>query len=488
MDESIVINSKSPMMLQYFVPFNFSNNRFSEICRTVTDGKQDGSGCWEETTFPLEDNTIIYAHVLAMMNVRKNESSVCRSWKYQPEENDRYLFVDHRSREEQVGVVFSLSDIHIHLCKTGVGFVSYQAVFENCKRLDSAILVRFQNRIKKLNFTNKQLWILRSRSNAGSEEWNNEPESRKQVMLGKKILELIPAGLRPEIQFIGTGKDDPVPPASLLFSYVCYNCEDRDRLKETTVHMAMGFDLRNRQSKETNQSCHELANDVFYYVAQGGCAISVISNAENEYFFVKNSPAAKYSFVLFLLLYQHCSLLNFTMRLYTDFPSDSQSYLGSSAYAEKMQDFLTDVDTFLMKSDLSTVSHIQSYNLFYTACRKALNIEEDKQSLRSGFESLSSIQRSKLALDREAQVQAEQENQEKFNHMVEYLAIILGLIECLSEGTNFIHRVHLLIRHPSELGATDYIGMALFLAVLVVVVILFIRIRMIRRAIRRRKR
>ena len=487
MDESVVINSKSPIMLQYFVPFRFDNNRFSELSRAVTAVCRDESACWEETLFPLEDNTILYEHVLAMMNVRENPSSVCRSWKYTRTEHDRYLFVDHRSRDEQVGAVFFLSDIYIHLCKTGVGFLAYQASFENSKRLDSAMLIRFQNRIKKLNITNKQLWILRDRRIAESEEWKDEPEDRKQVMLGKKLLELIPESLRPEIGFIGAGKEDPVPPAALLFSYLCYHCEDRDRLKETTVHMAMGFDPRNRQSAETNRSCHELSNDVFYYVCQGGCAISVISNAENEYFFIRNSPAARYSFVLFLLLYQHSSLLNFTMRLYTDFPSDSQSYLGNSAYADKMQDFLTDVDAFLMKSDISTVSYLQSYNVFYAACRKALNIEEDKQSLRSGFESLSSIQRSRQAVDRETQAQKEQDNQEKFNHMVEYLAIILGLIECLSEGTNFIHRVHLLFTDCRQLDATDYIGMGLFLAVLLVVVVLFFRIRKIRKTMKRRE-
>ena len=52
-------------------------------------------------------------------------------------------------------------------------------------------------------------------------------------------------------------------------------------------------------------------------------------------------------------------------QLSAGFPSDSRAYLGNSDYADKMQDFMTDVDTFLLKNGIATVSHVHFHNYFY---------------------------------------------------------------------------------------------------------------------------
>ena len=422
MDQSIRIRSKAPVTLQYFVPFRFEDSRFDAFNKAFEAEQREGENLWGKTSFPLADNTLFYTHVLSMMNVRENGNSVCRSWKLLLPEGNRYLYMDHRSREEQTGYVFTLTDVYVHLFKTGIGFLGYQVAFSSKRLQDPAMLIRFQNRIKRLNISNKQLYILTGPGDPVPEGGTADSSGRKPVMLGRKLTELLPGSIRPETGFFGVAGENQIPAAALLFSYLCYDCTDRDRLKEITVHMALGYDLRNRQSGETIEACRELTGDVYFYVSQGGCAISVIPNAENENHFVRNSPADKYSFILAVLFYQHCTLLNFTTRLYTDFPSDSRAYLGNSDYADRMQDFITDVDTFLMKGDFSSVSHIQTYNKFYAVSRAALNIEEDKQGLRSGFESLAGIQKS--------------QQEEKLNNRINVIATLLAVLALLPEFCN----------------------------------------------------
>ena len=484
MDERIMLCDGAPVMLQYYFPFRFDDSLFDAHCDALASAAEDGSPLWREEGFPVDRNTVFYEHVLSMMNVRDNPHSVCRSWKLLKPEGSRYEFRPQDGGCEPIR--FSLADVRVHLFRAGIGFIGYRTIMEDGAPLTSGQLIRFQNRIKKISRKDKELFVLPDDEGDGGPADRKAPRDGKQVRLARVVTELLPRDLLPRIRFFGEREDFHVPQAALLFSYLCYDGADRDALKEVTVHMAMGYDLGNTRSGETIRSCNDLGRDVVYYASQNGCAISAVPNEVNRSFFVSNSPAEKYHFIFFILLYQHISLLNFSIRLFEDFPSSSRSYLGNSDYADRMQDFMTDVDTFLMKNDIATVSHEQFHNLFYETCRRAMRIEEDKQSLRSGFESLASIQRSRQLRDREEQEQLDQEKQEKFSHTVEYLAIILGLIEILSEVVSFIQRAHLLLTRPSALSATDYIAMGLFLAVAFIVIFLIVKIFRLR-PVRRKK-
>ena len=466
MDGKIRIIPGSPVFLQYYVPFRFNDDRFREISGRFASEAQDGTALWQKAAFPIDNTTVFYDHVLSMMNVRENGNSVCQSWKRLRPEGSRYMFLCDKDEE----IRFSLSEIYVHLFKAGTGFLSYQVVLEDGAVQDSGQLITLQCRLKKLNRKDKALWIFDETSAGEKPDGQAGPSSWKQVRLGRKIAELLPEGISPEVEFFSAADKFPIPAAALMFSYLCYDCEDRDRLREAAVHMAMGFDLTNKQSEETIRSCHELASNVYFYVSQNGCAISVNPNELNRDFFVNHSPAAKYNFILFILLYQHCSLLNFTMRLCAGFPSDSRAYLGNADYADKMQDFMTDVDTFLLKNDIATVSHVHFHNYFYAVSRKALNIEEDKQALRSGFDSLSGIQKSH-------QYQDIQEKQEKQNHRINIIAIFLAVLALLPEfcDLDFTARIiTFFTKGWSALKPNEQLSVGVFFTIFATVVILIV--------------
>ena len=402
MDESIRIISEGPVTLQYYVPFRFSNNCFTQLNDDFAAAKgKNGSCLWQETAFPLRDNTFIYDHVMSMMNVRRNENSVCRCWQLNEQEKNRYLFT---VPEDGTKLAFTFFDIRAHLFRTGIGILCFQIEFEkNCVQ-NAGQLISFQQRFKNLQRGDKALKICLPAS--GPE---GEPVLRS-VRLGETISRLLRGKTSEAIHFFGAPEEYQVPSAAMLFSYLCYDCPDRDNLREITVHMAMGYNRQRSQSRDAILSCRELADNVYFYASPGGCAVSVCPDELNSGFFVKNPPRMTYWFIFLIAVYQHWSLLNFTTRISIDFPSDTQAYLQNSDWADRMQDYTTDIDTFLMKCDLATVSHVQYHNLFYTACRKALNIEEDIRSIRSGFESLVNIQRS-MQLNRQKQNWHEQEVQ-----------------------------------------------------------------------------
>lgn len=462
MDESIRIISEGPVTLQYCVPFRFKDNCFTQVNDDFASAKdRRGTAClWQETAFPMRNNTFIYDHVMSMMNVRQSENSVCRSWLLTKPVKHRYLFIDPEGAE----LAFTFFDIRTHLFRTGIGLLCFQIEFEKGCLQYAGQLISFQQRFKNLYRSDKTLKV--SYPPSGPE---GEPV-RRSVRLGEIIAHLLHDNTSHAIRFFGAAEEDPVPSTALLFSYLCYDCPDRSNLREITVHMSMGYNRQRSQSQGAILSCQELADNVYFYASPGGCAVSVCPDELNSNFFVKNPPRMTYWFIFLITIYQHCSLLNFTTRICNDFPSDTQAYLQNSDWADRMQDYTTDIDTFLMKSDIAAVSHVQYHNLFYTACRKALHIEEDIGSIRSGFESLVNIQRS-MQLNRqkqnwheqELQYREEQENQEKMNLKINIIAIIFALLAFFPELGSFITRlVTLCTKGPSALDTGDYISMGLF--------------------------
>lgn len=368
MDENLRIVSKGPVRLQYYVPFWFNENRFDAVNSSFGDAvREDGESRWESSPFPLLDRRrTIYDHVLAMFN--DPDYGVCMNWQYLPPIEEKYLLKDKQSGNP----VFSFSNVYVHLFRCGIGFLCFQLIIENDGIQTSGQLVRFQQKIRMLEST--RLYIA------------NAPDSRP-VLAGSLIRDLL-AGTCDGLFFFGGSGKSTMPQTALLFSYLCYECDDRNQLQEITVHAATGYSRMNVQSESAIQSCGSLANNVCFYVSRNGCAFSIQLQEQNRHFFLENPPVRLYHFIYLFSLYQYYSLLNFTMRIYREFPSASDADLNHAAYADRMHDFIADLNNFLLKSDVATVSLEPYHNDFYAACRKALNIEEEKQSIQNRSECL----------------------------------------------------------------------------------------------------
>ena len=411
MYETIRVNESKTPYLQYFVPFRFDESRFGSINQEFRSATREGArqtlNVWEEKPFPCTTDGI-YDHVLTTMNIWENKNSICRSWKYAKPNKIEFVYTD----TEYGDVRFNVTDIYIHLFRTGVGFLSYEISIGKKIKPDPGFFIRFQARAKELARKDADLFRI-SKSVPETREGSRITEEKIPVIAGETIAVFL-RETSGKIAFFHTKDQDDYPHKAILFSYLVYqdpkpenesaqpkesisvpdNPAVRKDLQGITMHMAMGYDQKHILSEADIDSCPELAGNVFYYASQNGCAISAFPNELNRPFFVDNTPTAKYSFIFFFVLYQHYSLRNYTMRVSNDFPSNSRVYRKKTRHADKMQDYTTNIDTFLMKSDLATISTVQYNNLYYEKCREALNIEKDIRSLRSGFESLGNIQQS----------------------------------------------------------------------------------------------
>ena len=340
MDENIRIVSKQPIRLYYFVPFYFDENRFDEINQAFHSSVQSNNNQWKKTIYPFNDyQNSIYDHVISVFNNSNDRNCLCRTWKYLPAIPCNYLI----KINESESVSFSMAEIHSHLFKAGVGFLSYQLVIDNDQILTSGQLLRFQQKAKELART-KLSFV-----NDCSEEID---ESRNQKVSLSNVIHSLLFGTCTDISFFGNHEDCRFPRKALLFSFLCYNCENTNNLREMTVHLATGYNKQNLQTVDTITSCKSTADNILFYVSQHGCAISVHRLDEsNMRFFLDNPPVQYYHLLYLFSLYQHYSLLSFSMRITRDFPSDTQAYRNNHDYADKMQDYICDLHTFLMKKE-----------------------------------------------------------------------------------------------------------------------------------------
>jgi len=466
MYENMAIDSESANKLQYYIPFRFDDNHFTALNEVLESGTQAPG--WTKTAYPLKDYAGFYDHVLLMMNRWESENSICSSWKYNGENDYRYVFSAVDGKE----ISFSIADLYVHLFRTGIGILGYRLAYAPEEINDAATMIRFQSRVKAL-----------SRMDGAIRPAGEAAGSRKTMCLGQLFADLL-YGIFGEISFFGVHKKGNAPRVASLFSYMLYNLPGQDEttvrrnLKEVSVRMAMGYEEDHTLSEEIVNSCGELASNVFFYVSQNGCALSICPNQLNKDHFSGSKAREKYDFTFLFVLYQHYSLLNYHIRIATDFPSDTCSYMESTDYADRMQDYLTDIDTFLMKSDIATVSHIVYHNLFYQASREAMNINEDIRSLRSGFESLGNIQQSMRAGDQKKRWHDEQNEQEALDLKVNIFAVILAILAFFPEAVNFTGRIiQWVTKGPSGFELTDWISMALFVVIVLVVILLLLSLR-----------
>ncbi len=507
--------------LRYYIPFYFDNRDlpgikacFGSALFTRPYGRK--SRIWQDCeAFPLKSGTDIYHHIRLLTD----DPDICTSFRYNKDhlrramEKQRPLpFTFVGCRKTGNGAVpwetrFDLGDVYAHLFSTGIGFLSYEV-----RPLDihnSEDLFDFQCQFKELCHDDKFIRAAQSfgvvpgarASSAGEAEKQalppellarigapsvekdapKKPSFAKEPILSEtkyheessryevRILRPFQMGsffqrlMRetcPDFRvsfFARSGPDRP--DKAILMSYIIDDRADDDSLRRTVCHLARGYNAKYRISKNDLEACLALFDNVYCYAALEGCCIAVRTSEDNRTFFVNNAPYDKYGYFFFLALFQHYSLLRFSERIVSGFPSDPALYQADTRYEKPMELMITEINTHLMKCDFATVSHIHHHNLFYLYCRDALFVNRDKQSLTSGFEYLMNIQRDILRRQQEEQVRRDQEEkaeqlrqqEESHRREVEEEAerdsrlnttiSLLAIISCICDGYTFFSAI-----------------------------------------------
>ena len=92
----------------------------------------------------------------------------------------------------------------------------------------------------------------------------------------------------------------------------------------------------------------------------------------------------------------------------------------------ELDEFISEISTFLMKGIYASVAHIENVNEFYVYAQQRLHIKEDISSITVGLEALSSQQHN----------EHDRQEQEKDKRMSDSLAVIsvLAIFSALSDG------------------------------------------------------
>ena len=433
-EAAMAIANEGDVKLRYYIPFYVPDRQYSDTVKSFVDyryekkfnGSTFPTQAWTREPFPYSDNPQLYDHILNLMNVRDCKYAICSSWKYElplwnggRTDDEAKPPLGFLFEKDDLRIEFRITDVYAHLFNTGVGILSYDLTVDR-ETLGDGVrnLVVFQNLVKKISYDNDNpVYLLaedkdakksavspgQASSEASKEDGTHYLKKGKNGKHARCVkercrLSVLFGGILKNtdehIRFFEASKDNTRPDLALLCSYMVYDHADRRALKEAAYRLARGYDEKYLISDGMLEDCPELFDNIYYCSTLEGSAVAVGHNPVNEGFFVKNmeAPRRTYAFLYLYALYQHYSLIAFTTKISKELPSDTDDYLGGSGYAGKMERLIVDINTFLMKSDLATVSNIQHHNQFYANCRRALSIEEDKQSLQSGFENLEKMQ------------------------------------------------------------------------------------------------
>ena len=403
METGAALAGRGNVRLRCYLPFYTAEQPFAQFRQSFRE-----QPLWREEPFPFRDDSRVYDHVLSLMNMRPSEHAVCCSWRYcgplppAPGETEQLPWDLTFDDRKGLKVNFSISSIYAHVFTTCVGILSYELSVERASLGDSLErLTLFQNAIKHIGGWNKERVTCR-----------NKPD--RPVYLGNTFSRIL-QGTNRSIRFFKADKEGSRPDQALLYSYLMYKDAGELELRQMACRMARGDAPDYMPSETMLASCRSLFDGVYYYCTLEGCAFAVryAEGSHSSYIRDPETIRQTFAFYHFLCLYQHYSLIFYTMKVAKELPSDTGIYLSDSSCAERMEQLIVDINTFLMKSDLATVSHLQNHNRFYADCRRALNIEADKQSLRSGFEYLENIQSGIRRSEREEIRQREKEEAEK---------------------------------------------------------------------------
>lgn len=251
--------------------------------------------------------------------------------------------------------------------------------------------------------TEPQLSIAQVQTGSEEMEYRLYPTFRPASL----ICSSLPAPVRNAMQFFsnvtrndlgldGYRLEPGRPDKALPFCYLQADFTDREELQQLACRLSKGYHDHYHLSQSMWNNCIELFDNAFCHAGREGCAyVNSLENATLPFFgsgFQFRFRSA-YFLLYILALHQHYGLLYYSRKIALELSSDPSEYMCCGAVTDQMESLVLEINTFLMKSEYSSVSNIQHHNTFYQHLRQQMAIEADVASMKNGLESLTEIQR-----------------------------------------------------------------------------------------------
>ena len=439
---------------RYVIPFEFDIDQgFENVCEKVdayidhpydlfeSENYQGVEKRWVRSSLRSKGEQDVYDFIIDEFSGTKDDDSTEKNgcfWRYYSLENDplknnsfELYFTEAKSTDaEKTFFGISIVDMGLYVFRSGIGFLWYEISIEPGEIENSEQLINFQNVFKELNRKhNYHLWI----DTRDLEVPSIIGESEKiPFMLGNWIAERLSfLGVKYQAQrenlyaellayhyWKDSSKNDKkekqavlsrslpavCPDRALLFSYAVFEgredfCIDENSVR-TAYYLTNGYKQSYNMSDNIADQVRKPFSNVIWMATREGCGYYAWADSkENISFFIKGMYRKIMNdyFLLYIkVLYQSFSLMKYVVYTAELLPNDVDEYLEISDRAEELSDNIsriaTEINLFLVKSIVASVSHIHHQNDFYRYLCEQFKIKEDVASVTAGLASLNEIQ------------------------------------------------------------------------------------------------
>lgn len=456
--------------LRYVVPFEFEEENFdfeNEI--NEANSKLAAIGWEPAPVIPKFDKTgkkvetDVYYHIIREFDPEKGsawnkdiEKRMGLYWQNTKLASDpkRILMIG-ASKDTDMpypNILIDINDAGLYIFRTGIGLLWYEVslqklvhegegyTIDDDEKFMSRTLCYFQYLFKEFNRF-KLLYEIDGEPKRTDDGKPLYIVGEKARLLGNWVCDLLDP-LYDKISFISQRRnifwdDEPrpeglrrnVPDKAHLFSCVVFDYDADHEYSEdalrTAYYLSNGYKESYKMSSQYESLARRPFDNVIWSASREGCGYYAWptgkGNETDEPFFCGKKHSDKvvndYFTMYIRVLYISCSLFRYARfaSAYTNIPCDIKRYADDEE-TEKINDNIKKlslkINIFLTKSILTSVSHIQHQNEFYSYLMERLNVEEDIKSVNMGLDALNEMS-ARMVEDKRRKVQEEDDRAER---------------------------------------------------------------------------
>ncbi len=462
--------------LRYVVPFEFKAEDFDfEKEINEANSKLAGIGWEPAPVIPKFDKngkkfeTDVYYHIIHEFDPVKDNSGNERTkermglyWHNTKLATDpkRILMIGDCKETDlpYPNILINIYDAGLYIFRTGIGLLWYEVTLKKLvhkgegyttdddEKFMSRTLCYFQYLFKELNRF-KLLYEIEGVPKQTDEGKPLYIVGEKARLLGNWICDLLDP-LYDKIRFVsqrrnifwdeeprmeGLRKD--VPDKAHLFSCVVFDYDEKYEYSEdalrTAYYLSNGYKESYKMSSQYESSARRPFNNVIWVASREGCGYyswpTGKGNESDEPFFCGKNHSTKvvndYFTMYIRVLYISCSLFRYarSASALTEIPCDIKRYAedeDTKSINDNINNLSLKINIFLTKSILTSVSHIQHQNEFYSYLMNRLNVDEDIKSVTMGLDALNEMSarmvEDKRRKDQEEDDRAERKSESRF--------------------------------------------------------------------------
>lgn len=359
-------------------------------------------------------------------------------------------FVDGKDYDHAESIVsISICDMGLYVFRSGIGLLWYELQADEQAFATSKELIRFQNLVKELNRGyNNHLWINGSFYHLAEEH----QADKVPFMLGNWIAERLQflnvsfwayrknsyASLLSDFYYKDVDKREwsekrrafydmlPAlcPDKALLFSYIVFRRDEgwskNPESLRTAYYLTNGYKESYEMSADIETAVKNPFSNVYWMAAREGCGYFAWEGDNNQRFFEKNQYVKIMNdyFLLYIrAIYQSYSLMRYAVLVSKRLSNDYSLYVNVNDETERLSrqisDISTEINLFLVKSVVTSVSYVHHQNEFYEYLIERLRVNEDAESVTAGLAALQGLQHETLLKKEKEQKLTEQEERER---------------------------------------------------------------------------